>query len=202
MYLPNWFREERLPVLQALMRQYGFATLITAPEGVPFASHLPFLLDPERGEFGALRAHMARANPQWQHFREATEVLTVFQGPHAYISPLWYANQPSVPTWNYAVVHAYGTPRLLNEEELYAALRDLIAGYEPQPDALNIPEAFARGQMNAIVGFEIVIQRLEGKFKLSQNRPATDRRQVIAALEQSNAQQEREIAARMRDNLG
>ncbi len=121
MYIPVWFHEQNRAVLRDLMRQFSFATLITQSMdtgGELFASHLPFVLDAERGEHGVLRTHVALANPQWRMLSETREVLTLFQGPHAYISPSWHVKHPSVPTWNYAVVHAYGLPRLLSEEEL------------------------------------------------------------------------------------
>jgi transcriptional regulator len=104
MYIPRAFREDDSSKLHTFMREYNFATFITLHDGVPFATHLPFLLDAERGPNGTLLAHMARANPQWQVFKSSQEVLVIFQGPHAYISPSWYEVELSVPTWNYAVV--------------------------------------------------------------------------------------------------
>jgi len=113
MYIPNSHRADDRAQLHGLMRQYNFATLVTQHEDAPFATHLPFLLDTERGAHGTLLAHLARANPQWRDFVAGREVLVIFQGPHAYISPSWYQVHPSVPTWNYAVVHAYGVPRII-----------------------------------------------------------------------------------------
>lgn len=202
MYIPNWFREDNTAVLHELMRQFNFATLITTTEASPFATHLPFHIDTERGEYGTLRAHMARQNAQWQHFAEGQEALAIFQGAHAYISPAWYEAQPSVPTWNYAVVHAYGVPRVLEEEELYTLLRNLVAQHEPHPESLNMPEEHVRKQLRAIVGFEIEITRLEGKFKLSQNRSETDRQRVVAALREQDDPLASQVADMMANSPG
>ena len=189
MYIPEAFREDDLNTLHNLMREYSFATLITQHEGTPFASHLPFILDAQRGSNGTLLAHMARANPQWHDFDSEQEVLVIFQGPHAYISPSWYEVQLSVPTWNYAVVHAYGMPRLIEDgPELYQLLKILIKTHEAQfetPWSFQLPDDYLQKMMRGIVGFEIEITRLEGKFKLSQNRTESERENVIAALQES-----------------
>src|SRR5688572_28058136 len=108
MYIPEAFREDRPEALQALIREHCFGTLVSRHEGERGASHVPLLLDRDHGPHGTLLGHMARANPQWQGFREGEEVLAIFQGPHAYVSPSWYETELSVPTWNYAVVHACG----------------------------------------------------------------------------------------------
>jgi transcriptional regulator len=195
MYIPAWFRVEDLTLLHSLMEQFSFATLVTqtpagAGHAAPFATHLPFVLDAERGEFGTLQAHMARANPQWQAFAAGGEALVIFQGPHAYISPSWYDKHPSVPTWNYAVVHAYGVPRLLDDAELRAVLYDLTAtneaGFEQPWRMESLTDEYITGMLRGIVGFELVITRLEGKFKLNQNRPKEDQLRVIARLRESD----------------
>jgi len=189
MYIPKAFREDDINTLHKLMREYSFATLITQHEGVPFATHLPFILDAQRGPNGTLLAHMARANPQWHHFASAQDVLVIFQGPHAYISPSWYEVELSVPTWNYAVVHAYGLPRLIEDQvKLYNLLKSLIHTHEAhfeKPWPFNLPDDYLQKMMHGIVGFEIEIARLEGKFKLSQNRTEVERENVIAALQES-----------------
>ena len=189
MYIPKAFREDDISTIHALMREYSFATLITQHEGVPFATHLPFMLDAQRGPNGTLLAHMARANPQWHDFASGQEELVIFQGPHAYISPSWYEVELSVPTWNYAVVHAYGIPRLIEDgEELYQLLKTLIETHEAQfekPWPFQLPDDYLQKMMRGIVGFEIEITRLEGKFKLSQNRTEAEREKVIAALQKS-----------------
>src|SRR5258707_15799301 len=133
MYIPKAFREDDSKTLHAFMREYSFATLVTQQEGMPFASHLPFLLDAGQGPYGTLLAHMARANPQWHALDSAQEVLIIFQGPHAYISPSWYEVELSVPTWNYAAVHAYGVPRIIDDKAvLYDLLKALIQAHEAQ----------------------------------------------------------------------
>lgn len=189
MYIPKAFREDDINILHALMQKYSFATLVTQQDGVPFASHLPFLLEAARGPRGTLLAHMARANPQWRTFNEAQEVLVIFQGPHAYISPSWYEVELSVPTWNYAVVHAYGVPRLIEEKiVLYNLLKTLIQAHEAQferPWTFELPDEYVQKMMQGVAGFEIEITRLEGKFKMSQNRSETERETVIAALQDS-----------------
>ena len=189
MYIPKAFREDDINTVHKLMQEYSFATLITQHEGVPFATHLPFLLDAQRGPNGTLLAHLARANPQWHDFNSEQEVLTIFQGPHAYVSPSWYEVELSVPTWNYAVVHAYGIPRLFEEsEELYKLLKILIETHEAKfenPWPFQLQEDYLHKMMRGIVGFEIEITRLEGKFKMSQNRTKSERENVIGALQES-----------------
>jgi len=190
MYIPKAFREDDINTLHNLIQEYSFATLITQHEGMPFATHLPFLLDTQRGPHGTLLAHMARANTQWHDFNSEQEVLTIFQGPHAYISPSWYEVELSVPTWNYAAVHAYGIPRLIeNGEELYKLLKILIETHEAQfknPWPFQLPDDYLQKMIRGIVGFEIEITRLEGKFKMSQNRTESERENVIASLQESS----------------
>ena len=117
MYIPPAFRIEDASKLAAFIQQYSFATLVTHDGAAPFASHLPMLFHPQAGGHGTLLSHMARANPQWRHFASGAEVLAIFHGPHNYISPSWYQTGPAVPTWNYATVHAYGVPAVINERD-------------------------------------------------------------------------------------
>jgi transcriptional regulator len=193
MYIPAAFQATDPRQLHDLVCRHSFGTLVTGgvePGGgyTPFATHLPFLLDAGRGPQGVLRAHMARANPQWRHFRPAQEVLVLFLGPHAFVPSGWYEEpEKMVPTWNYAAVHAYGTPRILEaEEEVLALVRDVTAFYQPggRVLALQPPEERARELARAVVAFEVDVTRWEGKFKLSQNRSAADRRRVREALRQ------------------
>jgi transcriptional regulator len=200
MYIPPPTREENREKLFTLMKQNSFGLMVTAPEGVPFASHLPFEIDAESGEFGTLRTHLARANPQWEHLQAEIEVLAIFAGEHAYVSPTYYVSSPNVPTWNYAAVHVYGTPRLLTDDELRPLLRELTAQYEP-PDGWNlnaIPTEYVEKLSRAIVGVEIAITRLEGKWKMSQNKSEADRQSVIAALEAQSDSLARTVATTMR----
>jgi transcriptional regulator len=201
MYIPQAFREDDIRTLHTFMQAYSFATLVTQQNGVPFATHLPFILDTVRGPHGTLLAHMARANPQWHDFNSAQEVLVIFQGPHAYISPSWYEVELSVPTWNYAAIHAYGPPRLIEDrEELYKLLRTLIQTHEShfeKPWSFQLPDDYLQKMMRGIVGFEIEITRLEGKFKLSQNRTDAERENVITALQESSDTLSRDVAELM-----
>ncbi len=185
MYLPEYFRESRLDILHPFMRRHSFATLISTGAELT-ASQLPVLLDPARGPSGTLRSHMAKLNPQWQTFREDADVLVIFQGPHAYISPTWYASQTKVPTWNYATVHAYGRPKIIDRPALHTILEDTVSTYEssfPSPWSLSrLPPDLVAKLEDAVVGFEIQITRLEGKWKLNQNHTPQDRLGAIAGL--------------------
>jgi len=202
MYLPKSFQIEDLAELHGFMRAYNFASLVTQHQGSPFASHLPFLLDAGRGPRGTLLAHMARANPQWRDFDATSESLVIFQGPHAYISPSWYETHPSVPTWNYAVVHAYGVPRIVEDHAtLHHMLEVLVDTHEAafaRPWRMDLPHDYLDKMMRAVVGFEIEITRLEGKLKLSQNRSEHDQHLVSEALGQSEHPLDRDVAELMR----
>jgi transcriptional regulator len=189
MYIPPAFRETRADILHRLIREHSFATLISQLDGQLFASHLPILLDPSRAPHGALIAHMARANPHWRGFSaEAAESLVIFQGPHAYISPSWYVAEQAVPTWNYEVVHAYGRPRVIEDEQRIRALLDETVGtFEaglPHPwSTQRVTDEYIAKMAQGIVAFEMPISRLEGKRKLGQNRPADDIRSAAAGLQ-------------------
>lgn len=204
MYLPKAFQVEEQAELHALMRRNSFAALVTQFEGAPFATHLPFVLDAERGPHGTLVSHMARANPQWKAFVSGEPALVIFQGPHTYITPSWYdPTVASVPTWNYAIVHAYGIPRVIDDaERLRLMLEQLVDTYEAhfeQPWQLNSPtNEYVQRMMKAIVGFEIEITKLEGKYKLSQNRPLADQQRVAEELAQSDDPERAGVAKLMR----
>jgi len=195
MYNPAAFQVSDPTKLAEFILSHSFATLITHDGTAPFASHLPVLFRPGAGSHGTLVSHMARANPQWQHFASGGEVLAIFHGPHSYISPTWYQTGPAVPTWNYAAVHAYGTPTIFSEHERVAALlRETVSFYEASfehPWSGDLPEEFRDKLMQAIVAFEIPITRIEGKFKLGQNRSAADQQGVFDTLSRSgNAESE------------
>lgn len=204
MYTPAHFQIDDRDTLNAFMRQHSFATIVSHDGKAPQATHMPVLLNPDQGPHGTLLSHMARANPQWRHFAKGEEALVIFTGPHAYISPAWYATQPAVPTWNYTAVHAYGIPRLVMEHDRFAQmLHDLIEFYEAErPNRWHgsMTAEFRDGLMKGIVGIEIEITRLEGKFKLSQNRPQ-DAPGVIAALADSTDQIDRDTAKMMQKQL-
>ena len=201
MYIPPHFAQHDRDALFDLIEAHSFGALVTAPDGVPFATHLPFLLDRERE---VLRGHMARANPQWQSFASGvSESLVVFQGPHAYISPSWYETRLSVPTWNYTVVHVYGVPRLLTDAgALLQLLTDLVHQHEsPLAEQWSmdvLPADYVDGMAQAIVGFEIPIARLEGKWKLSQNRASGDVVGAAAGLAEQADAGSQDVAALMR----
>jgi transcriptional regulator len=205
MYIPAHFRESRLEVLHALMREYSFATLISLLDGELFATHLPVLLEADRGEFGTLVAHMARANPHWHAFAaDGPESLVIFQGPHAYISPSWYLAEQAVPTWNYSVVHAYGRARVIEDQaRVRTLLEDTVQTYEAgrsQPWSTAQPgEAYIANMARGIVAFELPISRLEGKRKLSQNRPVDDARRVAGELQASGDPTNQSLAGLMLD---
>lgn len=203
MYLPKHFREDDLTRLQDFMRQNPFAIVITTQNGIPIASHIPLILDPQHGTYGTLVGHFALGNEQWRTFDGSQEVLVIFQGPHAYISPSWYEEPATtVPTWNYTTVHAYGTPRIINDlTELVSALAEQVQTYEAafeQPWGLDQSDAAVQKKARGIVGFALPIARIEGKFKLNQNRSRADQQRVVAKLEDM---QERGVAALMQNNL-
>jgi transcriptional regulator len=186
-YVPRHFRIDDREALERFVEANAFGTLVSAGSAGISVSHIPFL--PERGAEGRLRllGHVARANAHWQELEAAGDVVAIFEGPHAYVSPGWYASHPSVPTWNYAVVHAHGKARLLAPADLASLLDRLSRTYEDGRAAPwrmdSLPGDYTRKLMEAIVGFEIVVERLEGKFKLSQNRSREDVEGVAAALE-------------------
>ncbi|HXV13262.1 MAG TPA: FMN-binding negative transcriptional regulator [Candidatus Krumholzibacteria bacterium] len=205
MYNPRSYRNESISELHEFVRRYNFAALFTHNGGESFATHLPFMIDPERGRLGTLVAHMARANPHWRAFEGAPPSLVVFSGPNAYISPAWYQEQVTVPTWNYTVVHASGPARLIDDPALLRAMVLRLVNLHEAPLGhpwdLRKAEAVMDVELEGIVGFEIPVERLEGKFKLNQNRSVEDREGVVRALEGSSHPDEREIARLMRAQL-
>lgn len=188
MYIPTQFQITDPAWCHTLMRVQSFAAMITADDaGAPFATHLPILVDPARGTLGTLRGHVARANPHWRYLAAGRPTLVIFSGAHAYVSPSWYATHPSVPTWNYVAVHASGRPRLLEEPaRVTALLARMVAVYEAgrrEPWRFDsLAEDYVAGMIRAIVAFELPIEQLEGKAKLSQNRPAEDQAGAIRGL--------------------
>lgn len=206
MYTPAHFRVEDRAAMTAVIRANSFATLVTHGAGGLTASHLPFLYDESAGPHGTLIAHLARANAQWRDFAASAaggaEALVIFQGEHGYISPTWYLTQPAVPTWNYQAVHAYGVPQIIENpvrvvEVLDATVR-LYEKSESPYDTKALPADFVEKMTKAIVAFEIPITRLEGKFKLSQNRSREDQLNVVAMLEKTSDSASHRLAATMR----
>ena len=202
MYTPRHNRVDDRERLSAFMKEYSFATLVTtARDGVPQATHLPFLVEAD-GAMMTLTAHMAKANHQWRDLAGTLPALVIFQEPHAYISPRHYENPLSVPTWNYAAVHAYGRARLLSSVEekiqlLERMMLSLDAGYLKQWGEL--PEGYRREKLGGIVAFAIEVTRIEGRFKLSQDRSETERDHIIEELAVSPDATKSRIAGLMRE---
>jgi transcriptional regulator len=202
-YPSSSFRESRIAALHTAIREIAFGTLITHADGDFAVSHLPFELDAQPAPNGLLLGHIARYNPQWRGIGEiGVPALAIFQGPHAYVSPSWYPGKREdprqVPTWDYLAVHASGTLRVFHDEErLYELLRRLVEHNEasrPEPWKItDAPEDYLREQMRYIVGLELRIGKLEGRYKLSQNRDAADQEGARAGLAQGN-ERERAVA--------
>jgi transcriptional regulator len=202
-YTPESFKISDLPTLHADMERWNFATLITpGPEGELQVTHLPLLLKRDSGRLGTLAGHVAKANPHWKAFGAGRESTAIFHGPHAYISPRWYRTEVAVPTWNYVAVHAHGAPSILQEAaSVESHLRQLIRHHEGTgPDSWR-PDKLSRetfeSLMKAVVCFEMPIARIEGKAKLSQNRPPHDVPGVIQGLQASDRTDNHELADMM-----
>jgi transcriptional regulator len=203
MYLPKDFREDRLPELHSAIREIALGTLVTLGADGLEASHVPMLINPEPAPFGTLRGHLARANPQWRRLAAGTQALAIFLGPEAYVTPAWYATKRAsgkvVPTWNYVVIHAYGALRIVDDAEwLRALVTRLTETHEADRAApwavSDAPADYIAGMLKAIVGFELPIARLEGKWKMSQNRPAEDRAGVVDGLRREGGAAEAAVA--------
>jgi transcriptional regulator len=193
MYIPSAFREDRPEILRALIRAHPLATLVSAGADGLVANLIPFILVASP-EGDVLRAHMAQANEQLASLRESAEALVIFQGPEAYITPSWYATKEEhgrvVPTWNYVVVQAWGTPRVIDEPQwLLAQINELTSRQEAgraEPWAItDAPDAYIAAQIRGIVGLEIPIRRIEGKWKASQNQPDANREGVVRGLREN-----------------
>ena len=180
LYTPAAFAARDQATARELMRDFPFATLITVAGGDSHISHVPLLFDPNQGAHGTLRGHLARPNPQWRHFAQG-RTTAIFHGPHAYVSPSWYANPPdNVPTWNYATVHARGRPEILRPEEGREVLEALTRRFDPELPALA-EEKIAK-LLAGIVAFSLPVERIEAKFKMNQNKTAADRAGVMRGL--------------------
>jgi len=205
MYVPSSFAETDLSVLHDFIEQHSFATLVTHREDEPFASHLPILLDRSKGKSGQLVGHFAKANPQ-SETAPSQKMLAIFHGPHAYISPTWYAAYNTVPTWNYQAVHVYGRYCVINDPgELKNVIEQYVRFYEASQatpwTTQNVDSEFIDQLLQAIVGFTIEIEHIEGKFKLSQNHPVERREKVIHALKQQQCDDSQAIATLMQAHL-
>ena len=188
MYIPHAFKFESRPEQVAFMQRYSFAAMITAVEGVPLATQLPFVVAERDGAL-VLSAHFAAANKQAQHIEEQTS-LVIFSEPHAYVSPSHYDKRESVPTWDYIAVHAYGKAKIIRDPMAKSkAVEQLIAYYEPTYDATwrALPERYRTGMLQGIVAFELEVTGLQAQQKLSQDKTAAERERIIAQFEQGTA---------------
>jgi transcriptional regulator len=194
MYIPRANIEDRIPVLHKLMEEQPFASLITVGSSGLFASHIPMVLE-QNGAMGRLKGHLSRANTQWRDYTPSVQALAIFSGPQHYISPTWYPEKQEtgkvVPTWNYVVVHAYGYLKVIEDPDwLMAHLQSLVNIHEansPVPWKVgDAPADYIASQVKGIVGLEMAIERIEGKWKVSQNRSEQDRRGVARGLAELN----------------
>src|ERR1700761_8460599 len=208
MYMPRQFEETRPQVLQSLMKSHPLSTLVVVADGGVVANHIPLMLDPTRGEHGTLRGHVARANPVWKHFGPGTAALAIFQGPDAYVSPNWYpakkADGRVVPTWDYAIVHAHGEPRAVEDKQwLLQLVTELTDEHEGgTPEAWRVSDApadYIDKMLGSIVGIELPIRTIQGKWKVSQNRAVADRLGVVAGLESQPGDGSAAMAALVRE---
>ena len=204
MYIPKHHEETDTSILHALIQAHPLGGWVTQGDGELIANHVPFLLDSTRGEYGTLVGHVARANPVWQSMSSTVNSVVIFQGAETYITPSWYpskhAHGKAVPTWNYAVVHAHGLPRVIEDREWLLAHLNQLTDVHEADQALpwkvsDAPQEFTDRLLQNIVGIEIPIARLVGKWKVSQNRPEPDKLGVVAGLLARNDEQAMEMAS-------
>jgi len=201
MYIPNAFREDDTEKLVAFMQAHSFATLVSISDGLPVASHIPLVVTTQDNVV-KLTGHLAKPNPQWQAFGKH-ESLAIFTGAHAYISPWLYEQRQNVPTWNYVAVHAYGIPQIITRagapELMEKMMEETIDTYESEYKAQwhDLSDSYREGMMSGIVGFEMIVMRLQGKYKLSQNRSYADRHNVARSLLHSPEPSAREVGEMM-----
>ena len=202
MYSPPYNQIEKRAELLEFMRANNFVLLVTGTGGTLHGSHLPVLIHEKEGRL-VLDMHMAKNNPQWKEFFD-DEVMVVFSGPHAYVSPRWYEEKERVPTWNYAAVHAYGTPRIVEDRAAkLAGQRRLVAAMDPQwlPKFDALREEYVRSMLDGIVNFEIAVTRIETRWKLSQNRSRREMELIAAQLDKSPDSLEQALAGLTRKHL-
>jgi len=210
MYQPPHFREDRPEVQHELIRNHPLGLIITSGPGGLQANQVPCLVYPAESAHGTLRAHLARGNPQWKELAAVEQCLVVFQGPQRYITPSWYVTKQQtgkvVPTWNYVTVQAWGRPRVIEDaawlRRQIEDLTDLNEGRFPEPwKVSDAPESYVQSQIKGIIGIEIPIDRIEGKWKVSQNRPEQDRAGVVAGL-RGSGESAATMAALVAEHLG
>lgn len=198
MYIAKTNRNENREELLEFIRQNGFGILVSQVEGKPWATHIPMYLSSDGKK---LTSHIARGNAQWKSWNETTEVLAIFQGPHAYVSSSWYDHE-NVPTWNYIAVHVYGTVRIIEGEELVNSLKHLVNKYEKASEhpvtVEGMSEKFLNNEMRGIVAFEMTITKIEAAYKLSQNRDDKNHVNIIQELEKRGDNPSIQIAKEMK----
>lgn len=201
MYIPNYFKITDETIAYDIIKEHGFATLFSRHDGMPFATHLPLILNKE---LTYLYGHFARPNPQWTDINNQT-VLAIFHGPHCYISPSWYETNKAVPTWNYVTVHVYGEVELMEDEkELMNSLHEMVLKYETPDSSYRLQDVdpeFLAGMNKGVQGFKIKINKIEGKAKLSQNHTLQRQELVINQLEQISKTDEQQISSLMKANV-
>jgi transcriptional regulator len=207
LYNPRWFKEDRPEFLQAEIRRLSFGTLVTNASSGLLASHVPMMLDLSKGGYGRLYGHVARGNTQWRDTPSGSEGLAIFLGPDAYITPRWYETKKEdgrvVPTWNYVAIHVRGPVTFFEDpERLREAVTNLTQHHESTAEepweVSDAPEPYIAAELKSIVGFEMPITRIEGKWKMSQNRSEADREGVIAGLDERNAARDPDVGNEMR----
>ncbi len=204
MYIPEHFRVHDHAEAIAFMHANPFAILVSSTEDGPFATHLPVFVS-KAGDQLVIRGHVAKANPHWRHLEQNSNSLTIFHGPHAYVSASNYTTRENVPTWNYGTVHVYGNARTFaSPEDLQGILHQLIGTFEPAYAEQwgSLSDAYRERMLSHIVGFEITVTKIEAKFKLSQNRTAADRPRIIAALEARDDADSHGVARLMKEREG
>ena len=194
MYCPKSFIETNQKVLLQIMQDNAFAMIVTTDaEAKPVSTSLPFLIE-QRNKKIILRAHFSKANPQWKHLEKNTSILIIFQGPHCYVSPSWY-KKSGVPTWDYVTVHCYGSAKILGKEKTAELIENLSDKYEAQQEKpWQAKNNYSSKMLNAIVGFEISVQEIQGKVKIGQNKSDEDLQGVMEALQNSDKEHEKTIA--------
>ena len=203
MYIPKLYKQENLSEIKSFIEAHGFASLISRVEGKPWATHIPLVWE-EKGGQSVLTGHISRGNTQWKAFDDHELVMAIFMGPHAYVSSSWYDHE-NVPTWNYMAVHVYGNVRITEGEELLASLKKLTNKYEQhsqKPVSVEgMSEKFLRNELRGLVGIEITITDIQAVNKLSQNRDAHNKQNIITELEKTSDAGAHQIAQEMKKIL-
>lgn len=201
MYIPHYFKNENLQEVKDFLMQNSFGILISTAENRYWGSHIPLELEQDELGQNVLYGHLSKANPQWKNLPNETEVLTIFNGPHAYVSSSWY-NHENVPTWNYIAVHVYGEIQILEEEELMSSLKKLVDKYEAHSEDPITMEGMSEQtirQVKGIVGFKIIIKDIQAAYKLSQNREDEDYHTIINKLDNTNEVNAKGVADKMKE---